>query len=145
MPLHELTQALAVFAFVAVTMALTWTLQSRMFVALAERRAGGLLEAFNGGGPMDVAAAALLQSGLAAPDHPPTPAEASQAYHTLLRFVRADYTRGLAFVQDVGRRFYEEGGAKLRKDVDPARLLEGYVDPLAALPAQQERGALPPA
>lgn len=59
----------------------------------------------------------------------PTDADAVQAHQTLLRYVRNDFSRGIRFVDDLGKRFY---GNKipLRPDLDVRKLMDNYQSPL---------------
>jgi hypothetical protein len=59
----------------------------------------------------------------------PTETEAIKAHQTLLRYIRNDFSKGIKFVMDFGKRFYGDN-LPLRPDLDPRTLMVGYVPPI---------------
>lgn len=59
----------------------------------------------------------------------PTDADAIQAHQTLLRYIRNDFSRGIRFVDDLGKRFYGDK-IPLRPDLDVRKLMDNYQSPL---------------
>ncbi len=62
----------------------------------------------------------------------PTDLEAVQAHQTLLRYIRNDYSKGVKFVIDFGRRFFGDD-VRIRNDLDIRTLLDNYQSPLQRL------------
>jgi len=62
----------------------------------------------------------------------PTDTEAVQAHQTLLRYARNDFSKGIKFVMDFGRRFFGEN-MSLRPDLDVRRLMDNYSSPLQVI------------
>lgn len=58
----------------------------------------------------------------------PTPDDAVKAHRTLLLFIQNDFGRGIKFVDDFGRRFFNTN--TLRPDLDTRTLMSNYVNPL---------------
>lgn len=57
--------------------------------------------------------------------------EAGAAYEKVLQFIKKDFARGALYVEDMTRRFYGDAAPKkFREDLDVARLLDNYRDPL---------------
>jgi hypothetical protein len=59
----------------------------------------------------------------------PTDAEAVAAHQTLLRYIRNDFSKGINFVSDFGKRFYGDN-LPLRSDLDVRILMDNYRSPL---------------
>lgn len=59
----------------------------------------------------------------------PTDDEAIQAHQTLLRYIRNDFSKGVKFVMDFGKRFYGDA-LPIRDDLDVQRLMDNYSNPL---------------
>jgi hypothetical protein len=59
----------------------------------------------------------------------PTDTEAVEAHQTLLRYARNDFSKGIKFVMDLGKRFFGEN-VTLRPDLDVRRLMDNYSSPL---------------
>jgi len=62
----------------------------------------------------------------------PTDLDAVKAHQTLLRYIRNDFSKGVKFVMDFGKRFYGNN-LKLRDDLDVRTLMEKYQSPLQTL------------
>ena len=62
----------------------------------------------------------------------PTDMDAVQAHQTLLRYVRNDFSKGIKFVMDFGKRFFGEN-MSLRPDLDVRRLMDNYNNPLQVI------------
>ena len=62
----------------------------------------------------------------------PTDMDAVQAHQTLLRYVRNDFSKGIKFVMDFGKRFFGEN-MSLRPDLDIRRLMDNYNNPLQVI------------
>ncbi len=57
--------------------------------------------------------------------------EAGEAYEKVLQFIKKDFARGALFVEDITRRFYGNAAPRnFREDLDVARLLDNYRNPL---------------
>jgi hypothetical protein len=80
----------------------------------------------------DIVSDEMLQQISAANDPKPTQEQAEQAYQTLLRFIRDDFTTGIKYVMDFRERFYGDK-TELREDLDVSKLLENYRTPLQRL------------
>lgn len=59
----------------------------------------------------------------------PTDADAVAAHQTLLRYIRNDFSKGIVFVTDLGKRFFGDG-IPLRPDLDVRTLMDNYQSPL---------------
>jgi hypothetical protein len=59
----------------------------------------------------------------------PTDDEAVNAHKTLLRYIQADWKKGILFVMDFGKRFYGNN-LSLRDDLDSRHLMDNYRSPL---------------
>jgi hypothetical protein len=59
----------------------------------------------------------------------PTDDEAVTAHKTLLRYIQADWKKGILFVMDFGKRFYGNN-LSLRDDLDSRHLMDNYRSPL---------------
>ncbi len=59
----------------------------------------------------------------------PTDADAIQAHQTLLRYIRNDFSHGIRFVDDFGKRFFGDK-MPLRPDLDVRKLMDNYQSPL---------------
>ncbi len=59
----------------------------------------------------------------------PTDADAIAAHQTLLRYIRNDFSKGISFVRDFGKRFYGDN-LPLRSDLDVRTLMDNYRSPL---------------
>ena len=62
----------------------------------------------------------------------PTDMDAVQAHQTLLRYARNDFSKGIKFVMDLGKRFFGET-VTLRPDLDVRRLMDNYSSPLQVI------------
>jgi hypothetical protein len=71
---------------------------------------------------------AVLNHLKQANEQAPTPDDAVKAHRTLLLFIQNDFGRGIKFVDDFGKRFYNT--TKLRTDLDTRTLMANYVNPL---------------
>jgi hypothetical protein len=58
----------------------------------------------------------------------PTDDDAIKAHQTLLRYMKNDFGKGIKFVIDFGKRFFEN--PKIRKDLDVTTLMNNYSSPL---------------
>ena len=59
----------------------------------------------------------------------PTDTDANNAYKVLLRYIQADWTKGVLFVMDMGKRFYGPN-MPVRDDLDVRHLMDNYRSPL---------------
>jgi hypothetical protein len=59
----------------------------------------------------------------------PTDMDAVKAHQTLLRYARNDFSKGIKFVMDFGKRFFGEN-MSLRPDLDVRKLMDNYSNPL---------------
>ena len=59
----------------------------------------------------------------------PTDDEAVAAHKTLLRYIQANWKKGILFVMDFGKRFYGNN-LSLRDDLDSRHLMDNYRSPL---------------
>jgi hypothetical protein len=108
------------------TVALVWTVY-----AWYDRVGGGnrrINEAF--ANEMDIDAVVKKAAEMNEPV--PTDADAVAAHQTLLRYIRNDFSKGIKFVMDLGRRFYGDD-LPLRSDLDVRRLMDNYSSPLQIL------------
>jgi hypothetical protein len=80
----------------------------------------------------DIISDAMIQQISDANDPKPTQDQAEQAYQTLLRFVRDDFSQGIKYVKDFRQRFYGDD-KEFRKDLDIRTLLDNYHTPLQRL------------
>lgn len=55
--------------------------------------------------------------------------EARQAYVRLLTYIRADFSKGIHYVKDFGKRFFGDA-VGLKKDLDVRTILDNYMNPL---------------
>ena len=62
----------------------------------------------------------------------PTDVEAVEAHQVLLRYARNDFSKGIKFVMDLGKRFFGEN-VTLRPDLDVRRLMDNYSSPLQVI------------
>jgi len=62
----------------------------------------------------------------------PSDEEASQAYMTLLKYIKKDFNKGIKFVLDFGDRFFGKS-VKIRDDLDVQTLFNNYSNPLQAV------------
>ena len=62
----------------------------------------------------------------------PTDTDAVEAHQTLLRYSRNDFSKGVKFVMDLGKRFFGEN-ITLRPDLDVRRLMDNYNNPLQGI------------
>ena len=62
----------------------------------------------------------------------PTDTDAVQAHQTLLRYARNDFSKGIKFTMDLGKRFFGEN-VTLRSDLDVRRLMDNYSSPLQVI------------
>jgi len=62
----------------------------------------------------------------------PTEAEAVAAHQTLLRFMKNDFTKGIKFAEDFGKRFYGDS-LPFRQDLDVRTLADNYRSPLQGI------------
>jgi hypothetical protein len=62
----------------------------------------------------------------------PTDMDAVKAHQTLLRYARNDFSKGIKFVMDIGKRFFGDK-MTLRPDLDVRRLMENYSNPLQGI------------
>ena len=83
-------------------------------------------EAFVGAAVLDDATIAKLQT---ANEPVPTDAEAVTAHQTLLRYMRNDFSKGIRFAQDLGKRFFGDN-IPFRQDLDTRKLMDNYRSPL---------------
>lgn len=83
-------------------------------------------EAFVGGAVLDDATIAKLQT---VNEPVPTDAEAVTAHQTLLRYMRNDFSKGIRFAQDLGKRFFGDN-IPFRQDLDTRKLMDNYRSPL---------------
>lgn len=83
-------------------------------------------EAFENDAMLDDATIQKLQ---AMNEPVPTDADAVTAHQTLLRYMRNDFSKGIRFAQDFGKRFYGDS-IPFRKDLDTRRLMDNYRSPL---------------
>ena len=61
----------------------------------------------------------------------PTDQEAIQAHQTLLRYIKHDFSKGVKFVIDLGKRFFEK--PTIREDLDVKTLMNNYSSPLQGI------------
>ena len=59
----------------------------------------------------------------------PTDTDAVNAHKVLLRYIQADWKKGIMFVMDFGKRFYGDD-LPLRDNLDPRNLMDNYRSPL---------------
>jgi len=59
----------------------------------------------------------------------PTDADAVSAHQTLLRYMRNDFSKGIRFAQDFGKRFFGDN-LPFRQDLDTRKLMDNYRSPL---------------
>lgn len=59
----------------------------------------------------------------------PTDSDAVAAHQTLLRYMRNDFSKGIRFAQDFGKRFYGDN-LPFRQDLDTRTLMDNYRSPL---------------
>lgn len=59
----------------------------------------------------------------------PTDTDAVAAHQTLLRYMKNDFSKGIRFAQDFGRRFFGEN-VPFRQDLDTRTLMDNYRSPL---------------
>lgn len=59
----------------------------------------------------------------------PTDLDAVKAHQTLLRYIRNDFSKGIKFVMDFGKRFFGDNMA-LRQNLDVRTLMDNYSNPL---------------
>lgn len=83
-------------------------------------------EAFENQVMLDDATLAKLQ---AVNEPVPTDKDAVTAHQTLLRYMRNDFSKGIRFAQDFGKRFYGDN-VPFRKDLDTRTLMDNYRSPL---------------
>jgi len=83
-------------------------------------------EAFENEVMLDDATIAKLQQ---ANTPVPTDADAVKAHQTLLRYMQNDFSKGIRFAQDFGKRFYGDS-VSFRTDLDTRRLMDNYRSPL---------------
>ena len=82
-------------------------------------------EAFEDTPQMDAATLAKLKTTMNAN---PTDEDAINAHQTLLRYMKNDFGKGIKFVMDFGKRFFED--PTIRKDLDVRTLMNNYSSPL---------------
>ena len=58
----------------------------------------------------------------------PTDDDAIKAHQTLLRYIKHDFGKGVKFVMDFGKRFFDK--PTLREDLDVKTLMNNYSSPL---------------
>lgn len=58
----------------------------------------------------------------------PTDKDASEAHRTLLQYTQNDFSKGMRFIQDFGKRFYGDN-LPFRQDLDTRTLMDNYVSP----------------
>ena len=92
----------------------------------AARRNPIINEAFENEVMLDDATIAKLQQ---ANTPVPTDADAVKAHQTLLRYMQNDFSKGIRFAQDIGKRFYGDT-VSFRTDLDTRRLMDNYRSPL---------------
>lgn len=83
-------------------------------------------EAFENQVMLDDSTIAKLQ---AANEPVPTDKDAVTAHQTLLRYIRNDFSKGIRFAEDFGKRFYGDN-LTFRKDLDTRTLMDNYRSPL---------------
>lgn len=59
----------------------------------------------------------------------PTDLDAVNAHKVLLRYIQADWAKGILFVMDFGKRFYGDN-LSLRDGLDSRHLMDNYRSPL---------------
>lgn len=77
----------------------------------------------------DVLSDETLAKLRAANEPVPTDADAVAAHQTLLRYMRNDFSKGIRFAQDIGRRFFSDD-VSFRQDLDTRTLMDNYRSPL---------------
>ena len=55
--------------------------------------------------------------------------EARQAYVRFLTYIRADFSKGIHYVKDFGKRFFGDD-VGLKKDLDVRTILDNYASPI---------------
>jgi hypothetical protein len=80
----------------------------------------------------DIIGPSLINQISAANEPKPTSQQAEEAYQTLLRFIRDDFSVGIKYVADFRERFYGDKKA-LRDDLDVRKLMDNYHTPLQRL------------
>ena len=74
----------------------------------------------------------IVGSANLSPENPPSDTEAAKIYHSLLLYIKNDYTKGLKFVYDLNTRIYGQA-ERIPGDFDPRKILDNYVNPLTGM------------
>ena len=60
----------------------------------------------------------------------PSDDEATRAHRTLLLFIKNDFSKGVKFLEDINKRFYDGPSPRFRKDLNLSELTNNYSSPL---------------
>jgi hypothetical protein len=60
---------------------------------------------------------------------PPTDKEADEAYRTLLKYIKGDFSKGAKFVFDFGEKFFPPN-LPLKNGLNVDKILDNYMSPL---------------
>ena len=109
------------------TMGAAWSLYYWMDRWRGHNKA--LVEKFEGDGGVPTITAADLERLAATNAKPPTDKDAEEAYRTLLKYIKGDFSKGVKFVYAFGEMFFPPN-LPLKNGLNVNTILDNYMSPL---------------